>query len=191
MDQQKDWIKKNGSLWVKKKSGGKYFGPKLHIIRQSNIDCLLEALKMKLKLKYVEHKMQRLESLEKTLMLREIEGYWESLTDYKVARYYRSWHMHELMSRSYQKIMKLGSERVGSHWTNMTISQNLCFINATADLYPFWKGNEEIGLHMSFWGYQKFPRANFAVYRTIKIVKGLSQRHVTRALTQVSMLWPF
>lgn len=44
-------------------------------LEKVKFDCLLESLKMKLKLKRFKHKMQRLESLEKTLILREIEDY--------------------------------------------------------------------------------------------------------------------
>jgi len=44
------------------------------ILKEINPECSLEGLKMKLKLQYFGHLMQRVHSFEKTLMLGNIEG---------------------------------------------------------------------------------------------------------------------
>ena len=44
------------------------------ILKETSPGCLLEGLMLKLKLQYFGHLMQRVDSLEKTLMLREIGG---------------------------------------------------------------------------------------------------------------------
>ena len=44
------------------------------ILKEINPKYSLEGLKLKLKLQYFRHLMQRADSLEKTLMLRKIEG---------------------------------------------------------------------------------------------------------------------
>ena len=44
------------------------------ILKQINPGCSLEGLMLKLKLQYFSHLMQRIDSLEKTLMLGKIEG---------------------------------------------------------------------------------------------------------------------
>ena len=44
------------------------------ILREINPEYSLEGLKLKLKLQYFSHLKQRIESLEKTLMLGKIEG---------------------------------------------------------------------------------------------------------------------
>ena len=44
------------------------------ILKEISPGCSLEGLKLKLKLQYFGHLMQRVDSLEKTLMLGEIEG---------------------------------------------------------------------------------------------------------------------
>ena len=44
------------------------------ILKEINPECSLEGLMLKLKLQYFGHLMQRNDSLEKTLMLRNIEG---------------------------------------------------------------------------------------------------------------------
>ena len=43
-------------------------------LKEINLGCSLEGLMLKLKLQYFGHLMQRADSLEKTLMLRKIEG---------------------------------------------------------------------------------------------------------------------
>ena len=44
------------------------------ILKEISPECSLEGLMLKLKLQYFGHPMQRIDSLEKTLMLRKIEG---------------------------------------------------------------------------------------------------------------------
>ena len=44
------------------------------ILKEISPGCSLEGLMLKLKLQYFDHLMQRTDSLEKTLMLRKIEG---------------------------------------------------------------------------------------------------------------------
>ena len=44
------------------------------ILKQISPECSLEGLMLKLKLQYFGHRMQRADSLEKTLMLGKIEG---------------------------------------------------------------------------------------------------------------------
>ena len=44
------------------------------ILKEINLEYSLEGLMLKLKLQYFGHLMQRTDSLEKTLMLRQIEG---------------------------------------------------------------------------------------------------------------------
>ena len=43
-------------------------------LKEISPECLLEGLKLKLKLQYFGHLMQRADSLEKNLMLGKIEG---------------------------------------------------------------------------------------------------------------------
>ena len=43
------------------------------VLKENNSECSLEELMLKLKLQYFGHLMQRTDSLEKTLMLGEIE----------------------------------------------------------------------------------------------------------------------
>ena len=47
---------------------------KQSILKEISPECSLEGLMMKLKRQYFGHLMQRTDSLEKTLMLGEIEG---------------------------------------------------------------------------------------------------------------------
>ena len=44
------------------------------IVKEINLACSLEGMMLKLKLQYFGHLMQRVDSLEKTLMLRGIGG---------------------------------------------------------------------------------------------------------------------
>ena len=46
----------------------------MFIVREINLEYSLEGLRLKLKLQYFGHVMQRANSLEKTLMLGKIEG---------------------------------------------------------------------------------------------------------------------
>ena len=49
--------------------------PNQSILKEISPGCSLEGLMLKLKLQYFGHPMQRSDSLEKTLMLRKIEGW--------------------------------------------------------------------------------------------------------------------
>ena len=44
------------------------------ILKKINLECSLEGLMLKLKLQYFGHSMRRVDSVEKTSMLRKIEG---------------------------------------------------------------------------------------------------------------------
>ena len=46
------------------------------ILKESNPECSLEGLMLKLKLQYFGHLIRRTDSLEKTLMLEKIEARW-------------------------------------------------------------------------------------------------------------------
>ena len=48
--------------------------PNQSILKEISPRCSLEGLMLKLKLQYFSHLMQRIDSLEKTLMLGQIEG---------------------------------------------------------------------------------------------------------------------
>ena len=50
------------------------WGSNQAILKETNPEYSLEELMLKLKLQYFDHLMQRADSLEKTLMLRKIEG---------------------------------------------------------------------------------------------------------------------
>ena len=56
-----------GVLWTARRSNQS-------ILKEINPECSLEGLMLKLKLQYFGHLMQRVDSLEKTLMLGKIEG---------------------------------------------------------------------------------------------------------------------
>ena len=49
-------------------------GSKQSVLKEINPECSLEGLMLKLKLQYFGHLMQRVDLLEKTLMLGKIEG---------------------------------------------------------------------------------------------------------------------
>ena len=44
------------------------------VLKKINPECSLEGLMLKLKLQYMGHLIRKVDSLEKTLMLRKIEG---------------------------------------------------------------------------------------------------------------------
>ena len=46
----------------------------MSVLKEISAECSLEGLRLKLKLQYFGHLMQRADSLEKTLMLGKIEG---------------------------------------------------------------------------------------------------------------------
>ena len=60
----------------------------LSILREISPGCSLEGLMLKLKLQYFGHLMQRVDSLEKTLMLGGIGGQEKGMTEDEMA----GWH---------------------------------------------------------------------------------------------------
>ena len=60
----------------------------LSILREISPGCSLEGLMLKLKLQYLGHLMQRVDSLEKTLMLGGIGGQEKGMTEDEMA----GWH---------------------------------------------------------------------------------------------------
>ena len=61
------WRRLLGVLWTARRSNQS-------ILKEISPECSLEGLMLKLKLQYLGHLMQRVDSLEKTLMLEKIEG---------------------------------------------------------------------------------------------------------------------
>jgi len=61
------WRRLLGVSWTARRSNQ-------YILKEINSECSLEGLMLKLKLQYFGHLMQRADSLEKTLMLGNIEG---------------------------------------------------------------------------------------------------------------------
>ena len=105
------------------------------ILKEINLECLLEGLTLKLKLQYFGHSMWRTDSFEKTLMLGKIDG-----------RRKRGWQkMRQLMASSTQwtwvwvnfgswwwtrrpgELWFMGSQRVEHGWgteVNWLVQQN-------------------------------------------------------------------
>ena len=72
--------------------------PKKSILKQINPEYSLERLVLKLKLQYFGHLMQRADSLEKTLMLGNIEGRAEGGTEDDMV----GWH-HQLSGQGFEQ----------------------------------------------------------------------------------------
>ena len=81
LDHKEIWVLKNRSFWSV--GLGKILRvpwtarrTKQSILKEINPECSLEGLRLRLKLQYFGHLMQRADSLKKTLMLGTIEGRW-------------------------------------------------------------------------------------------------------------------
>ena len=79
LDYEENWVPKNWCFWtvvLEKTLESPWTArrSKQSILKELSPGCSLEGLMLKLKLQYFGHLMWRADSLEKTLMLREIEG---------------------------------------------------------------------------------------------------------------------
>ena len=79
MNYKESWVLKNWCFWavvMEKTLESNLNCKEIHpsILKEISTECSLEGLMLKLKLQYFGHLMQRVDSLEKTLMLGKIEG---------------------------------------------------------------------------------------------------------------------
>ena len=109
------------------------------ILKHISPGCSLEGLMLKLKLQYFGHLMQRVDSLEKTLVLRGIggrrkgddrewDGWMASLTQWTwVCVNFRSWWWTGMPSL----LRFMGSQRVGHDWAtelNWTLQSEVSYL---------------------------------------------------------------
>ena len=86
------------------------------ILKEISSEYSLEGLMLKLKLQYFGHVMQRADSLEKTLMLGEIEGKEEGATEDEMV----GWH-HRLNGHKFQQTLGDGERQLLFHATHDSI----------------------------------------------------------------------
>ena len=92
------------------------------ILKEINPEYSLEGVMLKLKLQYLGHPMQRTNSLEKTLMLREIEGRRRRGLHEMVGWHHQLWTWVWVNSRNWWwtgrpgVLWSMGSQRVRYNW---------------------------------------------------------------------------
>ena len=72
------------------------------LLKEISLEYSLEGLMLKVKLQYFGHLMQRTDSLEKTLMLRKVEGRRRRTEDEMVG-----WH-HRLNGHKFEQALRVG-----------------------------------------------------------------------------------
>ena len=87
--------------WVERRSNQS-------ILKEISPRCSLEGLILKLKLQYFGHLIQRVDSLEKTLMVGRIGGQEKGTTEYEMA----GWH-HGLDGRESERTLGVGDGQGG------------------------------------------------------------------------------
>ena len=146
------------------------------ILKETSPGCSLEGLILKLKLQYFDHLMQRVDSLEKTLMLGKMEGRRRGREDEMVG-----WH-HRLDAHEFGWTPGVGdgqgglvccdswgSLRVRHDWVNWTddIYKILYFIWNTEKILMISLVRKEIKMWLRVWNSTIFEKLllNLAIWR--------------------------
>ena len=117
------------------------------ILKEINPEYSLEGLKLKLKLQYFGHLMQRTDSLEKILMLGKIEG-----------RRRREWQdemvgcHHWLDGHEFKEALRVGNEGKPGVLQSMG-SQSLTWLSNWTELNLMYFACHKSGNFLSFYGY--------------------------------------